>query len=210
MPQRRPGLSFGLETPKGPSSRGGSRSSNDSPTPVKPNWMSAAKRMPRPSLSTSNFSGGVQSPSTEDTANRATEKTDNLVRQIIQDAVANSVLLGDLSSTKVPFKLSPPVFKGTDSIEEFLSFTKGLINYLAIHGHMKPEMDALRVRLLGHILTDKTLRWFQQTINYGVDSQWTFEDAMVGLKRHFVEDASSRDRPGSSNNSNKGIDQFPS
>ena len=67
--------------------------------------MSAAKRMPRPSLSASNFGGIVQSPSTEDTANRATEKTDNLVRQIIQDAVANSILLGDLSSTKVPFKL---------------------------------------------------------------------------------------------------------
>ena len=40
---------------------------------------------------------------------------------------------------------------------------------------------------------DKALRWFQQTINYGVDSQWTFEDAMVGLKRHFVKDVSSHD-----------------
>ena len=85
----------------------------------------------------------MQSPSTEDTVNRATEKTDNLVCQIIQDAVANSILLGDLSSMKVPFKLSPSAFKGTDSIEEFLSFRKGLINYLAIHGHMKPETDAL-------------------------------------------------------------------
>ena len=85
------------------------------------------------------------------------------------------------------------MFKGTDSIEEFLSFTKGLVNYLAIHGYMKPEMDSIRVRLLGHILTDKALRWFQQAINYGVDDQWSFEDAMVGLKRHFVKDASTRD-----------------
>ena len=41
IPQQWPSLSFGLEMPKGPSSRGGSHSSNDSPTPVKPNWMSA-------------------------------------------------------------------------------------------------------------------------------------------------------------------------
>ncbi|KAF8348050.1 hypothetical protein F5887DRAFT_1071702 [Amanita rubescens] len=167
--QRQPDLLIVTETPKGYSRRGGSHTSDDSPTPTKPNWMSAAKRMPRPSLSASNFGGETQSLSPEDTANRATEKTDNLVRQIIKDAVENSILLGDLASMKVPFKLSPPVFKGTDSIEEFLSFTKGLINYLAIHGYMKPETDSIQVRLLGHILMDKALRWFQQTINYGID-----------------------------------------
>jgi hypothetical protein len=111
--------------------------------PNKPNWLSTAKKMPRPSFSASNFGEEAQVPNPEDTANRATEKTDNLVRQVIQDAVSSSVLAGDLSSMKVPFKLSPPVFKGTDSIEEFLSFMKGLANYLAIHGYMKPETDSI-------------------------------------------------------------------
>ncbi|KAF8645318.1 hypothetical protein AX14_009255 [Amanita brunnescens Koide BX004] len=149
--------------------------------------------MPRPSFSASNFGGEARVSVSEDSVNRATEKTDNLVQQIIQDAILNSVLAGELSSMKVPFKLLPPVFKGTDSIEEFLSFTKGLVNYLAIHGYMKPEMDSIRVHLLGHILTDKALRWFQQAINYGVDDQWSFEDTIFSLKRHFVKDASTQD-----------------
>ncbi len=190
--QWRPGLSPVTETLRGLSRQGGSRSSNDSPTINKPNWLSAAKKMPCPSFSASNFSEEPLVSNQEDTANWATEKTDNLVRQVIQDAVSNSILTGDLSM-KVPFKLSPPVFKGTDSIEEFLSFTKGLVNYLAIHGYMKPKTDSIRVHLLGHILMDKALRWFQQAINYSIDDQWSFEDAMVGLKRHFVKDTSSRD-----------------
>jgi len=190
--QRCPGLLPITETPRGLSRQGGSRSSNNSPTINKPNWLSAAKKMLHLSFSASNFGEEPLVSNQEDTANWATEKTDNLVRQVIQDAVSNSILTGDLSM-KVPFKLSPPVFKGTDSIEEFLSFTKGLVNYLAIHGYMKPKTDSIRVHLLGHILMDKALRWFQQAINYSIDDQWSFEDAMVGLKRHFVKDTSSRD-----------------
>ena len=84
--------------------------------------------MPCPSFSASNFGGEAHVSVTEDSVNQATEKTDNLVQQIIQDAISNSILAGELSSMKVPFKLSPPVFKGMDSIEEFLLFTKGLVN----------------------------------------------------------------------------------
>ena len=190
---RQPEFLLVLEMLKDSSRWGGSHSSDDSPTLNKPNWLSVARRMPHPSFSASNFGGEARISFTEDSANQATKKTDNLVQQIIQDAMLNSVLAGELSSMKVPFKLLPPVFKGMDSIEEFLSFTKGLVNYLAIHGYMKPEMDSIRVCLLGHILTDKALRWFQQAINYGVDNQWSFEDTMVSLKRHFVKDTSARD-----------------
>jgi len=53
--QRYPGLSTVTETPKGPSRWGGSRGSDDSPTANKPNWLSTARKMPRPSFSASNF-----------------------------------------------------------------------------------------------------------------------------------------------------------
>ena len=58
---------------------------------------------------------------------------------------------------------------------------------------MKPEADQYCLRVLGCILKGKALKWYQHTINYRVGEQWTFEEAMVGLKRYFVKDASSQD-----------------
>ena len=65
---------------------------------------------------------------------------------------------------------------------------KELVNYYALHGYMKPKVDQYHLRVLGCILKGKALKWYQHTINYRVGEQWTFEEAMVGLKRYFVKD----------------------
>ncbi|KAF8348986.1 hypothetical protein F5887DRAFT_1071141 [Amanita rubescens] len=90
------------EMPTCLSRQGGCHSGGSSPTPTKPNWL------------TSNFGREVITGDFRSPVDRATEKTDNLVCQVIQDAVAASAAVsGDLSSLgKVPFKLVPPEFKG--------------------------------------------------------------------------------------------------
>ena len=172
----------------------GSEDSAVSPS-HQPKWVGAAKRF-RPSLSIS----GMMRPSPsavgpEYTGEKSSEKTDSLICQEIQNAMAAvSESSGDSTSNgKIPFKIPLPEYKGGDGIDEFLSFTKELVNYFALHGYMKPEVDNIRLRTLGCILKGKALKWYQHTINYGVGEQWSFEEAMVGLKRYFVKDTSSRD-----------------
>jgi hypothetical protein len=58
---------------------------------------------------------------------------------------------------------------------------------------MKPEADSHRVSLLGSAVKDRALRWYQHTIHLNADRDWTFETAMIKLKRYFVKDVSSRD-----------------
>jgi hypothetical protein len=58
---------------------------------------------------------------------------------------------------------------------------------------MKSQVDFIRVDLLGQALKNKALRWYQHTINTNAGHHWTFEEAMLALKRHFVKDATSRD-----------------
>ena len=147
-------------------------------------------------MSISNAGKALISSSPDHVTDRSSEKTDSLICQEIQNGMAGHF---DISRDtgpnlgKVPFKLALPEFKGGDGIDEFLSFTKELVNYYALHGYMKPEADQYRLRVLGCILKGKVLKWYQHTINYGVGEQWTFKEAMVGLKRYFVKDASSRD-----------------
>ena len=160
-----------------------------------PKWVGAARRF-RPSFSISNVGRpSVATVGPDYAAERSSEKTDSLVRQEIQNAMTSlSQTSGDSTSNgKIPFKIPLPEYKGGDGIDEFLSFTKELVNYFALHGYMKPEADNIRLRTMGCILKGKALKWYQHTINYGVGEQWTFEEAMVGLKRYFVKDASSRD-----------------
>jgi hypothetical protein len=53
---------------------------------------------------------------------------------------------------------------------------------------MKPEADAHRVSLLGSAVKDRALQWYQ--IHLNADRDWTFETAMIKLKRYFIKDVS--------------------
>src|SRR6266576_3007614 len=173
----------------------GSSDNSSASASHQPKWVGAARRF-RPSFSISNV-GKLPSSTVgpEYAAERSSEKTDSLVRQEIQSAMAGhcDAAGGSSLNGKIPFKIPLPEYKGGDGIDEFISFTKELVNYFALHGYMKPEADQLQLRTLRCILKGKALKWYQHTINYGIREQWSFEEAMIGLKRYFIKDASSRD-----------------
>src|SRR6266576_6346112 len=144
----------------------GSSDNSSASASHQPKWVGAARRF-RPSFSISNV-GKLPSSTVglEYAAERSSEKTDSLVRQEIQSAMAGhcDAAGGSSLNGKIPFKIPLPEYKGGDGIDEFISFTKELVNYFALHGYMKPEADQLRLRTLGCILKGKALKWYQHTV----------------------------------------------
>ena len=88
-------------------------------------------------MSISNAGKAPISSSPDHITDRSSEKTDSLICQEIQNGMAGHFdISGDTGPNlgKVPFKLALPEFKGGDSIDEFLSFMKELVNYYTLHG----------------------------------------------------------------------------
>jgi hypothetical protein len=90
-------------------------------------------------------------------------------------------------------KIPLPEYTGGKSIDAFLRFPREFLVYLINYNLMGHNADIHRVSLLGASLKDKALRWYQHTIHLNTDKLWTFQLAMMELKRHFVKDVSSRD-----------------
>jgi hypothetical protein len=90
-------------------------------------------------------------------------------------------------------KIPLPEYTGGESIDAFLRFLREFLVYLINYNLMGHNADIHRVSLLGASLKDKALRWYQHTIHLNADKLWTFQLAMMELKRHFVKDVSSRD-----------------
>jgi hypothetical protein len=127
-------------------------------------------------------------------ADRMLERTDELVRNKVRNAAAAQFdRPGDINISKLGLKLTPPDYSGGDTIDELLRFVKELMNYFLIYNLMKEDLDRLRVAVLGTLLKGKAQKWYQHAIDNNADGSWTFEEALVALKRYFVKDASSWD-----------------
>ena len=123
----------------------------------------------------------------------SSERMDEIVKQEIQDAVRAVVNQSNAINVMKMMKITLPKYSSSESIDAFLKFLQELLVYLINYNLMKPEADAHRVSLLGSALKDRALRWYQHTVHLNTDSLWTFETAMIELKRYFVKDVSSCD-----------------
>ncbi|KAF8697705.1 hypothetical protein AX14_001294 [Amanita brunnescens Koide BX004] len=122
---------------------------------------------------------------------RSSERTDKIVRREIQDALRAVEGRSDTINVGKMMKISLPEYHGGESIEAYLKFLREFLVYLINYNLMKHEADAHRVSLLSSALKEKALRWYQHTIHLNADGLWTFELAMIELKRYFVKDVSS-------------------
>jgi hypothetical protein len=122
------------------------------------------------------------------------ERTDELIHNKVRNTeAAQFERPTDVNVSKLGLKLTPPEYSGEDTIDELLRFVKVLANYFLIYDLMRQDRDRLRVIVLGTFLKGKAQKWYQYAINNNTDGTWTFEEALVVLKRYFVKDASSRD-----------------
>jgi hypothetical protein len=118
-------------------------------------------------------------------ADQTLERMDELVCNEVRNAEAAQFERPmDINVSKLGLKLTPPEYSGEDTIDELLHFVKALANYFLIY-------DRLRVIVLGTFLKSKAQKWYQHAIDNNADGTWTFEEALVVLKRYFVKDASS-------------------
>ena len=125
--------------------------------------------------------------------NRSSERTDKIVRGEIRDAYRASRFRSDKINIGKMMKIPLPEYSGGESIDSFIKFLREILLYLVNYNVMGPDDDASRVGILGSTLKDRALKWYQHTIHLNADGSWTFEMAMIELKRYFVKEASSRD-----------------
>ena len=137
--------------------------------------------------------GGLPNADPPVLPNKSSERTDGIVRQEIQDAYMASQYRSDKINIGKMMKIPLPEYSGGDSIDSFLRFLREILLYLVNYNVMGPDDDASRVGILGSTLKDRALKWYQHTIHLNADGSWTFETAMIELKRYFVKEASSRD-----------------
>ena len=90
-------------------------------------------------------------------------------------------------------KISLPKYYGGEAIGTYLKFLQEILLYFINYNMMTPDADTHRVSVLGSALEERALKWYQQMIHMNADGRWSFEGAMIELKRHFVKDASARD-----------------
>jgi hypothetical protein len=148
----------------------------------------------RPSFSISTIMRRPSVMPAQPFADQTLERTDELVRNKVRNAAAAQFdWPGDVNISKLGLKLTPPDYSGGDTIDELLRFVKELMNYFLIYNLMKEDLDRLRVAVLGTLLKGKAQKWYQHAIDNNADGSWTFEEALVALKRYFVKDASSWD-----------------
>jgi hypothetical protein len=165
---------------------GGSNTCNEGQMHYRMPQYSSISRGPRDSVYNSGF--GRQQTAT----NRSSERIDEIVQREIKDA-ARAVANRSDAINVGKMKISLPEYIGGKSIDTFLKFLWEFLVYLINYNLMKPEVDAHRVSLLGSAVKDRALRWYQHTIHLNADGDWTFETAMIELKRYFIKDVSSWD-----------------
>ncbi|KAF8693079.1 hypothetical protein AX14_002337 [Amanita brunnescens Koide BX004] len=177
--------------PSPPPSESGGEDSNphgeSPPLRREPRHSSISRAGPR--VSFYNSSIGRSTTATD----RSSERTDEIIRKEINDAIRAVENRSEAINVGKMMKISLPEYIGGESIDAFLRFLREFLVYLINYNLMKPEADAHRVSLLGSALKDRALRWYQHTIHLNADGDWTFELAMIELKRYFVKDVSSRD-----------------
>ncbi len=180
----------GFPTPSSPSSAGGG-----SPNDRVPRDSRYSGYMPgiRPSMSASNLGRNPITVGPLTIIDRSSERTDDMVRNEINNALQAAELRSDVVNVGKLMKIPLPEYSGGESMDAYMKFLRELLLYLLNYNLMKPDSDAHRVGILGVTLKDRALRWYQHTINLNADGKWNFQSAMIELKRHFVKDVSARD-----------------
>ncbi|KAF8648899.1 hypothetical protein AX14_008773 [Amanita brunnescens Koide BX004] len=163
----------------------GSSSHNGSPTYRPGPRFSSSSRAPRQSIADPDRAAAA--------IDRASDRTDEIVCQEIQDGRRVAEGRSDAINVGKMMKILLPKYVGSESIGAFLRFLRDFLVYLVNYNLMGPNADLHRVSLLGASLKDRALKWYQHTIHLNADGSWTFELAMMELKRYFIKDVSSRD-----------------
>src|SRR6266850_1061393 len=95
--------------------------------------------------------------------------------------------------SKLSIKLPLPEYKGSDSLEVFIRFTKEVTKYLNLNNILIPEHKSYHMDLLGQMLHDKAKNWFIHTVGANSEQHVSLIDTLITLKQYFVKDTLSRD-----------------
>ena len=89
---------------------------------------------------------------------------------------------------------NPEKFAGLDDSEGFMAWLKSLLRWLALTRVTGPDLDMVRVQLMGQYLTDSARRWYDDTVDSldGVGSHWDFEQVVCALYRRFIHKSTAR------------------
>ncbi|KIL56052.1 hypothetical protein M378DRAFT_182068 [Amanita muscaria Koide BX008] len=136
-----------------------------------------------------------QTPGNNVQRDRQVDRTDEMIRDIVQDATRACLRRGvnTIALLKLGVKLPLPEYKGSDTLEAFIRFTKEVTKYLNLNNLLVPEYESYHTDLLGQMLHDKAKNWYIHTVGANSDQLISLTEALIALKRYFVKDASSRD-----------------
>jgi hypothetical protein len=171
------------------------QSSSSSDSSGRPEDRPTVQRRPRPSLLLLEPPGENLQPKISSLKDKSIDKTDEMIREIVQDATTVSVSREDnpMNLSKLGIKLSMPEYNGGDTLEGFIRFTKEATKYLSLYNLLRPDYRSYHTDFLGQMLKGKAQTWFNHAIGPNLEQQTSLEDALIALKRYFVKDASSRD-----------------
>ena len=109
---------------------------------------------------------------------RNADRTDEMIRDIVQDATRACQRRGanTVSLAKLGVKLPLPEYKGSDTLEAFMRFTKEVCKYLNLNNLLVPEYESYHTDLLGQMLQERAKNWFIHTVGANSDQQVTLTD----------------------------------
>jgi hypothetical protein len=111
-----------------------------------------------------------------------------IIREIILNYVGVSMPL-DPNAKNLRLH-GPDKYNGTDDIDTFINFLKGLVRYMYVYGYTGHEWDYRRIVILGSHLKGRAEFWYNKTIDIST-YQGNFETAMTLLFQRFVHSATS-------------------
>ena len=82
---------------------------------------------------------------------KSIDKMDDIIRDIVDDATRACLRRGPnvVNLSKLGIKLPLPEYKGSDSLEVFIHFTKEVTKYLNLNNILIPKHESYHTDLLG-------------------------------------------------------------
>ena len=87
----------------------------------------------------------------------------------------------------------PTAYAGKSDIELFDSWLCELLRYFQLSQMARPKWDELCITTTGQVLKDAAARWYTNNVESPyLEQDWTFEDLICELFKHFVHGSSAQ------------------
>lgn len=121
------------------------------------------------------------------------EKQLNIIRRAIRDRVDHEApeipAMKNLKNVPAPEKYS-----GKDDAEDFMSWLKLLLRWMELSRIVGPDLDGVRVNLLGQFLIGAAREWYDEIVDNIAHTGriWVFEDAVCAMFTRFIHKSTAR------------------